>query len=77
MKDMNEWIVTVLIAIRDMASETGNKSTAEQLDEAILTAVNELEYKERVQLHDFETVPKLGETGVTQGVKQEVVRRYH
>ena len=77
MKDMNEWLVTVLISVRDMASEAGNKFTAERLDEAILTAVNESEYTEKVQLHYFETAPKLGETGVTQGMKQEVVRRYH
>ena len=77
MKDMNDWLVTVLISVRDMASEAGNKFTAERLDDAILTAVNESEHKEKIQLHDFETPPKSIETGVTQGMKQGVVRRYH
>ena len=77
MKGMNDWLVTVLISVRDMASEAGNKFTAERLDEAILTAVNEIEHKEKIQLHDFETPAKLNEKGVAQGMKQGEVRRYH
>ena len=73
MRDVNDWLITVLISVRDMASEAGNRFTAERLDDAILTAVNESEHKEEVQLHDFETASKLDETGVKQGL----VRRYH
>ena len=73
MKDMNDWLVTVLISVRDMASEAGNKFTAERLDDAILTAVNEFEHQEKIQLNDLETASKLDETGVKQGL----VRRYH
>ena len=38
---MNDWFVTVLVSVRDMAAKNGMIALAEEMDVAILVAANE------------------------------------
>ncbi|MEM9060496.1 MAG: hypothetical protein AAGD13_08520 [Pseudomonadota bacterium] len=38
---MNDWFVTVLVSVRDMAAQSGMVALAEEMDVAILVAANE------------------------------------
>ena len=38
---MNDWFVTVLVSVRDMAAKNGMVALAEEMDVAILVAANE------------------------------------
>ena len=77
MENMNDWLVVMLISIRDMASDGGHKFTAERLDEAILTATNEIECKNRHCLRGVDIA--LGQDGARArlSAQTESVRRYH
>ena len=65
MQDMNDWLVTVLISVRDMAHEAQQNAVVEMLDDTILVAVNACEYKDISQ----------GQINASSG--KAWVRRYH
>lgn len=74
---MQDWFVTVLVSLRDMAKSRGMIALAEEMDAVILVAANEMHGQEqflgtvdgRAAEHDpGEPLPPAG---------ARVVRRYH
>lgn len=47
---MNDWFVTVLVSVRDMAAKSGMVALAEEMDVAILVAANESHERDMTNL---------------------------
>ena len=75
---MNDWFVTVLVSVRDMAAKSGMVALAEEMDVAILVAANESHERDtanlgRVDVETSEHDP--GESAEPDGFGH--IRQYH
>ncbi len=75
---MNDWFVTVLVSVRDMAAKTGMIALAEEMDVAILVAANESHDRDIANLGRVDVNSTEHDTGRTSEPTQfGQIRRYH
>lgn len=75
MTTTNDWLMTTLLAVRDLANKIGRISIAEQLDVAILIAANEeVEHEDGLEQSNA-SEESLSERGTMH--PQGNIRRYH
>jgi len=75
---MNDWFVTVLVSVRDMAAKNGMDALAEEMDVAILVAANEGHKREVADLGSVDVGASEHDTGETRHIAGSVgIRRYH
>lgn len=74
---MDDWFVTVLVSVRDMAKKSGMIALAEEMDAAILIAAMGEQGRERgLGLNDVRPAEyDLGEA--CEPARTRIVRRYH
>ena len=75
---MNDWFVTVLVSVRDMAAKSGMVALAEEMDVAILVAANESHERDIANLGSVDVNTAERDTGDFAGTAQfGQIRRYH
>mgnify|MGYP006909120316 CR=1 FL=1 len=75
---MDDWFVTVLISVRDMAAKNGMVALAEEMDIAILVASNESHEREIADLGTVDVRPTERNTGTAgHDTRSRRLRRYH
>lgn len=75
---MNDWFVTVLVSVRDMAAKNGMVALAEEMDVAILVAANESHERDVANLGRVDVNATEHSTGrAAEPAEFGRVRRYH
>ena len=75
---MNDWFVTVLVSVRDMAAKSGMVALAEEMDVAILVAANESHDRDIANLGRVDVDATEHNTGRTaEPAEFGRIRRYH
>lgn len=75
---MNDWFVTVLVSVRDMAAKNGMIALAEEMDVAILVAANEAHERDMTDLGSVDVDTTEHNSGrASAPASFERVRRYH
>ena len=75
---MNDWFVTVLVSVRDMAAKQGMVALAEEMDVAILVAANESHERETANLGRVDVnTAEHSAGGTSEPAEFGRIRRYH
>ena len=75
---MNDWFVTVLVSVRDMAAKNGMVALAEEMDVAILVAANESHERDMANLGRVDVDTTECDTGTPAELAEPGrLRRYH
>ena len=75
---MNDWFVTVLVSVRDMAAKNGMIALAEEMDVAILVAANESHERDIANLGRVDVNATEHDTGrASEPAQFGQIRRYH
>ena len=75
---MNDWFVTVLVSVRDMAAKIGMVALAEEMDVAILVAANESHERDMADLGRVDVDTSERASGASaEPAEFGRVRRYH
>lgn len=75
---MNDWFVTVLVSVRDMAAKSGMIALAEEMDVAILVAANESHERDMTNLGRVDVDTTKCDPGKSSELAEPGrIRRYH